>query len=269
MTQRRKPPSLLVTAFTDAAESASSQNLSLRLLGGFELCANGRPLRIPDGLQRVLAFLALQTVPVRRTFVAGSLWSEKTEDRALANLRTTLWRMPEDGHGVVLCDRNSLALGPDVTVDYRDSLVSTRAVIREVDGGRPQALPVTEQFEFELLPDWYDEWIISERERLSQMRLRATEGLTRYFLAAGMVEKATEFAQLIVRMAPLHETGHILLTRAHLASGNRTEAVRQVLRLDAMLHAEFGLSASDEAWKLVDTALIKQENSHGNGRPGR
>ena len=67
---------------------------TLHLLGGFELFVDGRPLSIPDASQNVIAFLALQTAPVRRSFVAGSLWSGKDEARAAANLRSALWRLP-------------------------------------------------------------------------------------------------------------------------------------------------------------------------------
>ena len=72
------------------AESSSCQ---LCLIGGFELCCNGSAHDLPEAAKRLVAFLALHPKPQVRSYVSGSLWPDKPESRAAANLRSALWRL--------------------------------------------------------------------------------------------------------------------------------------------------------------------------------
>jgi DNA-binding SARP family transcriptional activator len=94
----------------------------------------------------------------------------------------------------------------------------------------------------DLLPDWRDEWLVDDREEVRQLRLHALEELSGEFSAAGRHAEAIQAALAAVRLEPLRETAHAALIRAHLAEGNRSEALRQYYRcrnaLAAMLDAE-------------------------------
>jgi DNA-binding SARP family transcriptional activator len=228
----------------------------LRLLGGFELTIDYRPILVPEGTQKVMAFLALQAAPVRRTYVAGCLWSEKNEVRANANLRSALWRLPEEGGTLIAANAHALSLSGSVSIDYRNALQVVRNAISTGTVGT-QALDALELLDSPLLPGWYDDWIIVERERLKQLHLHALEKLARRALEENRMDDALELAQRIVRSEPLRETGHMILAKAHLANGNRSEAVRQVKKLDALLRDELGISASPEAWRLVDMISVQ------------
>src|SRR5262245_34056591 len=68
--------------------------LTLRLFGPFEARVDGSAL--PHLLsckgQQLLALLALRAgCPLERAWLAGTLWSENTEEHALRSLRTSLW----------------------------------------------------------------------------------------------------------------------------------------------------------------------------------
>jgi DNA-binding SARP family transcriptional activator len=228
------------------------RRFELRLLGGFELRVDGRPVHLQDVSQKVLAFLSLQTAPVRRNFVAGSLWCDKGDDRASANLRTAIWRMPPEVAGFIRSTRTTLDLEPSADVDYRNAIKVTHGVIHE--HLEPTDRTMAQMLHGQLLPDWYDDWVVTERERLSQMRLHALEVVARISLGRGQWDDAIALAHAIVRSEPLRETGHLLLIRAFLATGNRSDALRQVQRLDALLRAELGIAASAEAWRLADLA---------------
>ena len=87
----------------------------VRLLGGF-----ARPLGPIEalGVQRLLAYVALQERSVTRTRVAGDLWPE-AGPRAGTNLRSTLWRSNRLGP-LLTCTPWSLRLAPGVRVDVAD-----------------------------------------------------------------------------------------------------------------------------------------------------
>src|SRR5205807_1162524 len=136
--------------------------LGLGLLGGFELRAGARPVRLPLHVQRLLAFLALQGRPLHRAYVAGRLWSELSQERAHACLRTTLWRMRRLPRPLVEATSTHVALAGAVTVDTRELEACAERALRNGD------VPVGEDVDrlirrADLLPDWYDDWLVQER----------------------------------------------------------------------------------------------------------
>jgi DNA-binding SARP family transcriptional activator len=84
----------------------------------------------------------------------------------------------------------------------------------------------------DLLPGWYDDWVLIEAEDWRQLRLHALEAL------AG---RLTDAACAAVRADPLRESAHAALIHIHLAEGNQSEAVREFTHYRALLHAELGL----------------------------
>jgi DNA-binding SARP family transcriptional activator len=75
-----------------AGEATAQTSSELRLLGGFRLTVDGRTRRVSPSGQRLLALLALRG-PHPRSYAAGTLWGDVSESRALARLRTAVWRL--------------------------------------------------------------------------------------------------------------------------------------------------------------------------------
>src|ERR1019366_5937001 len=75
--------------------------LRLALLGRFALMRGDLEIEIAAGGQRLVALLALRDRHVTRQYVAGNLWPEYSTERALADLRTTLWRGKQSPETVV------------------------------------------------------------------------------------------------------------------------------------------------------------------------
>ncbi len=251
---------LAVDAHPGSPERASAMALAncdkplytLRLLGGFQLFLGDHEVRVPDSTQKIIAFLAFQTASVRRGFVAGTLWTDHSDERASANLRTALWRLPRELTGLIVGDRTTLLLSATTSIDYRNAL---RIALSALVGQNEQFVAPGSEFEAldnTLLPGWYDDWVVAERDRLQQIRLHVLEVLARNALNQGHFDDAIHLAQTIVRSEPLRESGHILLARGYMASGNRATAVRQIQRLDALLFSELGISASPEAWLVIE-----------------
>ena len=88
----------------------------LVLLGGFTLTEGGAPVEVPGAVQRLVAWLALRG-RAHRVTVAGVLWPDHPEARAMANLRNAVWRLHRVAPGLVDSHREWLALADDVEVD--------------------------------------------------------------------------------------------------------------------------------------------------------
>lgn len=218
----------------------ASPEVRIRLLEGFELTIDGHPWELPPSAERVVAFLALQPRPVVRSHVAGVLWGDRSDDRASACLRSAIWRA-NSGHDAPVIDagRSRIMLHGSVSVDARDAAVAAHA---QLAGG----LPVDpEVLTGELLPGWYDDWVLVERERLRQLCLEGLERMAQSLLVAGQSHLAIEAALAVVTAEPLRESAHRVLVDAHVSAGNRGEALRQFDRCRTLLADELGLQPGD------------------------
>lgn len=223
---------------------------SLRLLGGFELSCEGAAVEMPLSARRVLAFLAVSRRPVPRAHVAGTLWTDASEARAASALRTAIWRMGEPGAGVLCCEAGALSLRPEVDVD----LATVGEHVRAVLDGRPGAAadrvaPIVDAGE--LLPGWYDDWLIIEREHLRQLRVHALERLCLALSADRCHAAAARAGLAAVAGDPLRESAHRVLVLAHLAHGNAGDALRQYHICRDLLGRELGIEPSVELERLV------------------
>lgn len=225
----------------------------LRLLNGFEVRQDGRPLSLPGSAERVLAYLAVQDGPVRRVQVASALWLDSTEEHAAASLRSALWRLRQAAGTLVTTTVSDVALGPDVAVDLASSTRLANAIV----GGRALAdlgagSPVAALDE-ELLPGWYDDdWVVFRRERWRQLRLHALEALAELLASEGRFGEAVDAAFAAVRVEPLRESAHRALIAVHLAEGNRSEALREYTSYARLLRDELDVEPSPRLTALME-----------------
>jgi DNA-binding SARP family transcriptional activator len=212
---------------------------SLAMLGGFQLTVDGEQVLLARSAERLLALVALEGRPRIRLYFASRLWPDGTEERSGANLRSALWRLRRAGLPLIRADAGRLSLHEQVEVDV--TRLHGQAE-RLVGGGdcRPGDLDAGPLFH-DLLPDWYDDWVLIEQERVRHMRLRALEALSGRLARAGRFAEAADAALASVWIEPLRESGHRALIAVHLAEGNRGEAVRQYERMRRLLRDEIGI----------------------------
>ena len=226
-------------------DAAPAPPLQLRLLNAFEVVAGDTPVALPVGAQRLVAFVALQDRPVQRDYVAGMLWLDTPDARAAANLRSMLWRIQKRARGLIDARGQRLRLEPGVRVDFR---VAEELARRELAGHAAAAPAVLAA---DLLPDWYDDWVLLERERFRQLRLRALEAVCDRQLHAGRIGDALEAGLLSLAGEPLRESAHRALVRVHLAEGNAVEAVRQYRLCRRLLREQLGVEPTRQLRDLV------------------
>ena len=147
-----------------ASEPAAVEPARLVLMDGFTLRSGGAVRRLSASAQRLVALVALRRGAISRQRAAFTLWPDATEARAYGSLRTALFRLRRVcPGGSVLESRSELELSATVGVDVRRAYVlaarlesagtlnrDTKELERLLDGG-------------DLLPDWYDEWVLVER----------------------------------------------------------------------------------------------------------
>jgi DNA-binding SARP family transcriptional activator len=224
---------------------------TVHLFGGPYVTIDGVKVHVPEGSKRLLALVALRRGRVERRHAAGAIWPFGADDRAAGNLRSALWRLRGAGIEIMQCDKWSLCLDDGVGVDVRVVSEWADRVIRERARDTDLVVSPVQLEALNLLPGWYDDWTILERERLRQRMLHALEALSRQLASLGRHADAVEAAIYAVNAEPLRESAQRVLIEAHLSEANWAEAHRCFLAYRDLLRRELGVSPSRELGAYV------------------
>ena len=243
-------------AMLEISQEASDPEFGVAVLGQFRLLRGMSVVRVPRASQRLLAFLALRGRIVERAALAGTLWPEASEPHAYSSLRAALTRLQRTARVAVTASQLELGLAQGVTVDIHDAKALARRLLDSAVPPIPGDLGTSAVMALsaDLLPDWYDDWVLVEAEDWRQLRLHALEALAGHLTAAGRWGEAVAAARAAVRGEPLRETSHAALIRVFLAEGNVSEAVREFTSYRALLHDELGLEPTPRLCGLIQNA---------------
>jgi DNA-binding SARP family transcriptional activator len=204
---------------------------------------------LPRGAQRLIAHLSLCGRP-GRSAIAGQLWPDVPEELAHGSLRSALWRVQKAAPGLVDVSGGALGLADGVRVDVREFTDWAQRVLDPhavVDG----TVTLDIGLSGELLPGWYDDWVLLARERLRQLKVHALEMLADKLACDGRYGEAVQAAYAAVGAEPLRESAHRAVVRAHLAEGNTAEALRAYNAFRELLVGELGVAPSPLMEELI------------------
>ncbi len=238
-----------------SASGTVAFHATLGLLGGFQLEVDGDVVHLPRSESRLLAALAVRDRAQTRSALAGLLWPDTTDDLAHGCLRTALWRLGRAGPGLLDVTTVDVALGPDVAVDVRELTTLSH---RMLEGATADDASRLEQLSSagELLPDWDEEWLVADRERIRQVRLYALEHLTERLAGEGRFGHAVETALMAIADDPLRESARRTLIRVFLAEGNVHDALVQYTDFRDVMRDDLGLDPSPQMDALLQDVGI-------------
>jgi DNA-binding SARP family transcriptional activator len=226
------------------------------MLDGFWVVHGQQTLSIPLSARRVVAFVALRGRSSRAE-VAGTLWPDVSDSKAQACLRTALWRLRQLSAQPLVTGDETLRVDEDVDVDVNTLITAIRRVINDGECGADQGLLPTLASMGELLPGWYDDWVLLGRERLRQLQLHALELTAQQLTCSGRYAEAIEAAMAAVRLEPLRESATRVLIEVHLAEDNVVEAIRRLEFFERSLAVELGVEPSADLVELVRSRQVK------------
>src|SRR5580765_5834109 len=205
--------------------------------------------------------------PVPRDELAEALWGEAppvTRDKALtviaSKLRAALGDAGLDGRGMLTaafgCYRLDLPEGTWVDLfaaasgarDAEDALAAG-----DLERAREAAGSAESLLRRPFLPGEEGTWVEEKRSELADLRERALGVLTDACLRSGAAREAAKWAEELVALSPFRETGYRRLMEAHVAAGNRAEALRVYEQCRQLLAEELG------AYPSRETELIYRE----------
>jgi DNA-binding SARP family transcriptional activator/DNA-binding HxlR family transcriptional regulator len=226
-------------------------SIEMTMLDAFQLRFDGTPVDLSPGSQRLLVFLALRDRAIARIALAGTMWPDVSEVRAGDSLRSAIARLEPAARLAIKTSSTGLRLTEGVVIDVRDAQALAHRLVQSGntrDGDLSSgSIALLSQ---DLLPDWYDDWIVAEAEDWRHLRMNALEALARGLLEAGMLGEAATAARAAVRIDPLRETPQAILIRVQLAMGDQSAALEVFERYGILLQT-VGLNPTAQLSELV------------------
>ncbi len=229
--------------------------LEIRLLGRFEIHLDGRPIEIASRpAQSLLAYLLLRRgAAQRREKVAGSLWPEASESNARAYLRQALWRirraLHDAGHDYFLADDLTVAL--DESAPLRLDVADLEQPVR-ADGPADELMPQVAAYQGELLPGFYEEWVLPERERLQSIYEHKMGLLLDRLVAARRWPEVLEWAERWIAGGAVPEPAYRALMTAHAGLGDRSSMAAVYRRCVEALRRELDVEPAETTHALYE-----------------
>jgi DNA-binding SARP family transcriptional activator len=227
----------------------------LDLLRSWRLRRDAADIYVANRQQRLIAALAVRG-PAIRSCLAGLLWPGNPESRALESLRVSVHLISRQAPGLIVSEGASLSLTGRIDVDLHRVKARTRML--NEDCSNVTASIFAELRDAELLPGWYEDWVLFEQDRLRQDRLRAFTAMSKQLLEQGEFEVAGAAAEAALEIEPLYETAVRFLFTAELQRGNPAAAVRCYERYRMRLEKNMGLQPSESFKGLIEHAVQRQ-----------
>ena len=207
--------------------------------------------------------------PVPRDEIADVLWGDSppaTWDKALSvlvsKLRGVLAESGVDGAEALTaafgCYQLDLPNGTWVDVLAAESAATEAEKFLETDepARATAAAALAESVaRSPFLPGDDGPWVEEKRRELAEVRARALTALAEASLRTDRAEEAVRWAGLAVEAEPFRESGYRRLMEAHVAAGNRGEALRVYERCRQLLAEELGAYPSPETESVYRTLL--------------
>jgi DNA-binding SARP family transcriptional activator len=224
----------------------------LTLLKWWQLRRGPDVVPVAGRQQRLVAALALNG-PRPRGYLVGLLWPECRESKALESLRVSMHILSRQAPGLLVNGGPVLSLSELVDVDLHRVRARMHDLGRGGSGEKDSSL-LHDLRDAELLPGWYDDWVLFEQTRLRRDRLQALHVIACESLARDDLGSALQASEAAVELDPLYETAVRLLIQTERRQGNNAAALRAFGDYEARLREDTGLLPS-EAMRCLITNL--------------
>jgi WD40 repeat protein/class 3 adenylate cyclase len=233
--------------------------LQIRLLGQFDVRLDGKRVLISSRAgQSLLAYLALTAGTLhRREKLAGIFWPDISDEKARTYLRQELWRIRKaitaeelsPSEGYLLADEYTLTFNPhaDYWVDV--------AVLEKTEFDVQSLASSLSLYQGELLPGFYEDWIVLERERLQTLFESKMEQLVEKLVDAERWTAVEEQCERWLALGHGPEPAYRALMLSYNARGDMAKVSSTYQRCVEDLRDHFGVEPSAETHALFNGLL--------------
>lgn len=251
--------------------------LQIRCLGDFQVKYDGTVVSgfETEKARALVAYLAVEIGrPIKRSHLAGLLWTDETEERALHNLRQTLTSLrkvfnhQQNATEYLLSDRDSIQLNPeaDIWIDVGEFKNALKKAYQQVEWKNGHGLinirwlfKAAGLFGGQFLRDFYlsrsalfEEWASLTRENIALQAIRALTLIADYHEKRGEYHLAIQSSMRIVELSPWDESARIRVIRMLGVEGQWSAAQSQFYALQSFLKEQLGVAPSADVIALME-----------------
>ena len=224
--------------------------LKVRLIGTFAIEYDGRPVTLSSRVaQSLFAYLILKSGTFhRREKLAGMFWPQITEEKARAYLRHELWRirMTLASADCLLSNDTAIAFDPSAEYWLDAAVLEKLAASASAD----ELIAALSIYQGELLPGFYDEWIILERDHLQAIYEGKMGRLLELLESENRWHQILEWAERWIALGHAPEAAYRALMVAYNALGDRAKVASTYERCLQALR-ELDLEPSEQTRALA------------------
>jgi WD40 repeat protein/DNA-binding SARP family transcriptional activator len=235
--------------------------LQIHLLGQFDVRLDGKRALIPSRSgQSLLAYLALTAGTThRREKLAGTIWPEVPEETARKNLRQELWRIRKAIPARHATTAKDNLLSDDFTITFNPEADFWLDVVRlEQSAADLQSLTAgLSLYRGELLPGFYDDWILPERERIQNLFEARMDELVGKLVEEERWAAVQEQCERWLALGHAPEPAYRALMLSYNAHGDMARISATYQRCVDDLQEKFGVEPSAETHILYHELLIR------------
>jgi DNA-binding SARP family transcriptional activator/energy-coupling factor transporter ATP-binding protein EcfA2 len=257
LTRRRKGDSMPVKQ-----RRSAKAVLEVKLLGGFDLSFEGEAVDLNSRpAQALLAYLLLSAgTQHRRERLAALLWPDADEDSARQNLRNNLWKLNKTlGEGFIKADKVSVGMSDSSA--YRLDVDQLENADESSSDSLINAVSV---YKGELLPGFYEEWVMLERERLQAIFDSKMQLLLDLLLRENRWRDLISWGEKWIALGHIPEPAYRALMTAHARLGDLAATAATYQRCVKMLQDELGVEPSAETKALYQELLRAEKTTATN-----
>lgn len=234
--------------------------LRIYLLGQFKLEGDNQQIELRSRpAQSLLAYLALNAgVTQRREKLSALLWPEATETNARSYLRQALWRIRKSLDSASLAGEGYLKVD-DICVAFdnqADFWLDTAVLLATAESqSKEDLIKSVRLYRGELLPGFYDEWVIRQRDRLENAYHQKMNMLLEQMIQAEQWDDALKWGEEWIRLGYAPEAAFRALMQAHAGLGDLGMVNATYQRCAESLNLELDLDPSAETQQLYESIL--------------
>jgi len=245
--------------------------LEIRLLGTFEVKDGKKAIMISSRpAQSLFAYLVLHAGSFyRREKLAGMLWPDSLEETARDNLRHSLWRirkaLPQNPKTeYLLTDDPSIAFNR-----YAEYWLDANGIENLAENSTAdEMINILSEYQGELLPGFYEEWVVLEREHLASVfehhmarLMSALEGENRWL-------DILDWGEHWIKLGQKPEPAFRALMSAHAAKGDMSKVAATYERCIKSLK-EIGIEPSEQTKSLYASLKSGRETARTYPTPSK
>lgn len=250
-----------------------SSLIEARFLGAPVIRKDGKEIFFPYNKVNALVYYILVKGTVLRDELSGILWADKSDAMARKNLRNALYETKK-------------ILGTEVFISPRKAIIKVNPEIRvKVDVKEFEANPGRnlELYQGAFLQGFfikdaeeYENWYLSERDRLESLYMEALLHKLKDAVAVGNLPQVTRYGRMLLKHDPYDESIYTLLLQTYCEQGNMKQASELYEEMKSLFREELQSSVPPEIEKLMREHLSQEKKTESveprkllAGVPGR